>query len=506
MIIELGASEIAPVDADVAIVGAGTAGLLLAAELLDSGLRVVVLESGSAQQEAETHPLNEVVLSGAAYAGARDGRFRCLGGTSTRWGGAMIPFMESDLDSMNFPVESPDLLSYLPRVEARFGLCEGPYQLDTHVTDHQEYVARLAKWPPFAKRNTARLFDRYLSGEFVQVYLNAHCTSASEKPDGGYQLVGRSLSGGQVVVSARKVVLAAGAIETTRLLLLHGAAIGARTSKELGAGFSDHLCVPAGELRVRNRKALNRLVGYRFSKGGGMQNLRFELADTSVSRSNLPPHFAHVVFTELEASGFAALRDVYRTLQQGRLPGAKTLLSLLRRLPWLTRAAWWRFAEHRLLYPDGATIELQVVLEQVRNESSTISLSVDTEDLFAQPQADIDWRITDTDVENALACVAAVAAFWNHTPLAAMAQLIPASQESVVDALTQGEGIYHPVGTTVFGGLETDAVVDPQLKVRGTHGVYALSTSLFPTAGGANPTLVELLLAMRLADRLSAER
>lgn len=506
MIIELGESETAPVDADVAIVGAGTAGLLLVAELVDSGLRVVVLESGSAKQDADTHPLNEVVLSGAPYAGARDGRFRCLGGTSTRWGGAMIPFMESDLDSMNFPVPSIELLSYLPRVETRFGLCDGPYQLDMQVTDQQEYVARLAKWPPFAKRNTARLFDKYLAGETVRIYLNAHCTSATEMTGSGYRLVGRSVSGGQVVVTARKVVLAAGAIETTRLLLLHGAAIGAQTSRELGAGFSDHLCVPAGELRVRNRKALNRLVGYRFSKGGGMQNLRFELADAAMSRSTLPPHFAHVVFTDLADSGFAALRDVYRALQQGLLPDSKSLISMVRRLPWLVRAAWWRFAEHRLLYPDGATIELQVVLEQVRNESSTISLNSEVEDLFSQPQANINWRITDNDVENALACVDAVAEFWNNTPLASLAELILTSREAVVDALTQGEGIYHPVGTTVFGETGTDAVVDPQLRVRGTNGVYVLSTSLFPTAGGANPTMVELLLAMRLADSLSPER
>ena len=74
----------ADVVADVCVVGAGVAGILLATKLRQFGIRVIVLESGSLHQKEETHPLNEVVQLGTPYRGATRGRFRCLGGTSTR--------------------------------------------------------------------------------------------------------------------------------------------------------------------------------------------------------------------------------------------------------------------------------------------------------------------------------------------------------------------------------------------------------------------------------------
>ena len=79
------------VHCDVLVVGGGTVGLLLATRLAAAGRHVVAAESGGLTQSGETHPLNDVVLLGAPYKGAASGRFRCLGGASTRWGGAMSP-------------------------------------------------------------------------------------------------------------------------------------------------------------------------------------------------------------------------------------------------------------------------------------------------------------------------------------------------------------------------------------------------------------------------------
>jgi choline dehydrogenase-like flavoprotein len=69
-----------PTPCQVTIIGAGTAGCLIASELSRAGISVLVLESGGATQEDDTHPLNRVVQSGEIYRGAERGRFRCLGG------------------------------------------------------------------------------------------------------------------------------------------------------------------------------------------------------------------------------------------------------------------------------------------------------------------------------------------------------------------------------------------------------------------------------------------
>ena len=115
--------------ADVLVVGGGIAGLLLATRLAGADKRVIVLESDGERQEGETNPLNEVVHLRSVYSGAANGRFRCLGGTSTRWGGAMIPFLAADVADGKWPINHADLMAFLREVERLFALPPGRYDL-----------------------------------------------------------------------------------------------------------------------------------------------------------------------------------------------------------------------------------------------------------------------------------------------------------------------------------------------------------------------------------------
>ena len=87
------------IETDTLIIGGGIAGLLLACKLREYRLPVVVLESGGREQTEQAHALNRVIQVGANYRGASEGRTRCLGGTSTRWGGALIPFLADDVEA-----------------------------------------------------------------------------------------------------------------------------------------------------------------------------------------------------------------------------------------------------------------------------------------------------------------------------------------------------------------------------------------------------------------------
>ncbi|HEX2885168.1 NAD(P)-binding protein, partial [Vineibacter terrae] len=119
---------------DVLVVGGGIAGLLLATRLSRLGRHVIIAESGARSQPAETHPLNEVVQLGTVYSGATAGRFRCLGGTSSRWGGAMLPFMAQDIAQpvpgwdVRWPISLTDFTAYQHEVEALFDLPGSPYE------------------------------------------------------------------------------------------------------------------------------------------------------------------------------------------------------------------------------------------------------------------------------------------------------------------------------------------------------------------------------------------
>jgi choline dehydrogenase-like flavoprotein len=62
---------------------------------------------------------------------------------------------------------------------------------------------------------------------------------------------------------------------------------------------------------------------------------------------------------------------------------------------------------------------------------------------------------------------------------------------------------YHQMGTTRMGNSPKDSVVDRNCRVHGVSNLYVASSSVFPTGGHANPTLLAASLAVRLADHLA---
>lgn len=481
------------------VIGAGTVGLPTACMLAErTGKSVVCLESGGAEQRADTHPLNEVVQLAEVYSGAASGRFRCLGGTSTRWGGALAPFLDADTIGAGWPLHSSELMDAVRDVERLFGLEPGSYTDPDFPIDTGPYVNRLAKWPAFAKRNVATLLaERMRRDPGLELWLNAHVVgidAASET----VTVRARSAQGDEIEVRARHLIIAAGAIETTRLALLidrwHDGAI-SRISPDLGRYFADHVSAPVAELIPESARVFNRIFGFRFGAQGSMRNIRFEMAPQAPERAQLPPHFVHIGFTTEAPGGFDALRDLFRSLQRRRVPSPKVIWRLLRAAPWLARAVWWRFVLRRLLFPAGARLTVHVVIEQIASAAHRIGLSVERTDSFGLPLAEIDWRVEAEDLGNLRACAERFAQVWRTTGLSRLAQWHSTADASGLD---NPEGIFHPTGSTRMGATPELGVVDRDLQLFALPRIQLLSTSVLPTGGGSNPTMMVLALAMRL--------
>ena len=63
----------------------------------------------------------------------------------------------------------------------------------------------------------------------------------------------------------------------------------------------------------------------------------------------------------------------------------------------------------------------------------------------------------------------------------------------------------HHIGTTRIHPDPEHGVVDADCCVHGLSNLYIAGSSVFPTAGIANPTLTIIALAMRLSDHLKTE-
>ncbi len=493
--------------AQVVIVGGGTLGLVISTYLARKGHSVICLESGGWTQDGESHPLNEVVQLRSTYAGAA-GRFRCLGGTSTRWGGALIPYLERDVSDANWPIPPTEILSYREEVERLFGLSAGPYEgLSTDADLHADYTRRYAKWPSFARRNVFSLLRANLTSEGgPTLWLNATATEFRVDRGALRSIVGRSPDGSRIEVKCGHVVFAAGAIETTRLLLLldqQNSHCLTKVTKHLGEGLSDHLSAPVANLDVLDRPALNRTFGFHFDRAGRMRNLRFELSETGDARELAPRCFAHVAFVSQPEGPFDTLRDVFRSIQQGKWPQSRSVLSLCSAAPWLLRLLWWRMIERRLLFPDDAILSVHMVTEQSPQPANRITLSSQRSDVFGLPLAEISWGVSRRDIDEFHAAADLFERMWRQSRYSKLARFRRLPKEAVEADLVVGGGIYHPVGTTRLGLGPDTGVVDTNLRVFGLSNVSAVSTAVLPTAGGANPTMSALMLALRCVDHVS---
>ncbi|UGS35690.1 GMC family oxidoreductase N-terminal domain-containing protein [Capillimicrobium parvum] len=62
---------------------------------------------------------------------------------------------------------------------------------------------------------------------------------------------------------------------------------------------------------------------------------------------------------------------------------------------------------------------------------------------------------------------------------------------------------FHPLGTARAGADPERSVLDPELQVRGTPGLYVCDGSAVPTSLGVNPQITIMAMATRLAHRLA---
>ena len=83
-------------------------------------------------------------------------------------------------------------------------------------------------------------------------------------------------------------------------------------------------------------------------------------------------------------------------------------------------------------------------------------------------------------------------------------ELLPGPQFQTDDALddairAQGGITHHPVGTCAMG-LHADAVVDPELRVHGIAGLRVADASVMPTIVGANTNAATVMIGEKAAD------
>lgn len=503
-------------ETDVCIIGAGAAGAFLARALVAQGRDVVVLEAGPPTCLPPHEAGFDAEFSPAAYPGAVSGRYFGVGGSTSRWGGLLAPHSKFDLRPASrdgftdvWPWITGVVADESSAVLAALGY-RGTVDFDTFAATRLAAFARAAiegpfhaqagLYLPFRRKNLAWLLGTAAAGPGrCRLIHGAVAKEWQIEPGGGRPRVaavtavargGRALS-----LRARQFVIAAGAIESTRIVLeidRCGPASVLPASSAAGCYLADHLSVAIADIAAADRSAAAALFAPRFS-GNWMRGYRFlEREPPAVS----PRCFLHVIFDN-ENPGFLLAKEVLVAMQGRRLPHISPRM-VLSGAGGLCGLAYDRYAASRLYVPHDTPACLQLDIEQGLDRGNRITLS-DRRDSFGRPVPHIHWRVSDDDARRIAEAASRLLGKWPQS--GGLPRLEPRSLGA--DG-SKPHDAYHPVGSCRMGA-DAEAVVDRDLRVAGLANAWVASTAVLPGAGTANPTFTLLCLANRLARTLPTD-
>jgi choline dehydrogenase-like flavoprotein len=503
-------------EGEVCVIGAGAAGISLTRRLLKLGHGVVLLESGGLDYEPATADLNAGENEGEEYYDLEESRLRFFGGTTAIWGGRCAELDPIDLERRDYVPHSGWPIGW-DELERRYEEARPLFGLPERRPAPDSLRSAGVKLPRFEELETPlwtfdRRFNRFAwescadleADPKCQIVTHATVTAIVREGRGIGRVEARSLGAGRLTVRARDFVLAAGGIENPRLLLASGLG-----NDQVGRYFMEHPHARGGRIVKGSAWRLLKAFGRRHRIGG--QDLAALIAPSEALQRREGILNTSLTIAARQPQGrrqFIGMK-AYSGLKHNMAPTKRG------RALWMAtkKAAGWAQrhidpARPWLLNKVGnLEVALLVRGEQSPNPESRVTLSGD-KDATGAPRVKLDWRLSELDVRSVEVLVETLGRELERLGLGSVE---PAdwlgSGEWKIDPLISSHPIggYHHMGTTRMGSDPATSVTDKDGRLHGIGNLWVAGSSLFPTGGWANPTLTIVALALRSADRISAE-
>ena len=503
-------------EADLCVIGSGAAGITIAREFLQSGLRVAVLAGGSREQTRQDQTLYDSQIVGLPHPGTHEGRARTFGGTTTLWGGQALPLDRIDFETRSWvahsgwPFTRAELDPFYGRAQQVMHLPALDFEADVWKQFHVEppaydadcLSATFSQWSP--NPNFALAHRQALeTSSAVTVYLNAHAaniqTNASAASVEHVEV--RTLAGKKGRLRARSYILCGGGIETARILLASNSveSHGLGNSHDVvGRYFQDHPAVRFAEVHPHRRGRFQELYDHFYLDGVKLLP-KIALAAAAQRREEVLNAVAIIQFDMASDSGITASKEILRALKSRRLPRGSQIWSTVRDADEVVRLALRYRFQKRSFSPKRGPIYLEAHCEQEPNPDSRISLC-DEVDALGVRRARVDWRVTDLHKKTVGVLQEMIGTEFERLQIGRVESLNVFSPGA--DWRSQIYDVNHHMGTARMHDDPRCGVVDGQCRVHGVDNLYIGSSAVFPTGGYSNPTLTMMALCLRLSDRL----
>ena len=459
-------SSLPPVlEADVAIAGAGPAGITLALELAERGHQILLIEAGGENSPGELSSAYDNSISGRAYP-LTGSRLRWLGGTSNHWGGWVRPLDAVDFEEQpgqempGWPFGHDRLTAGFERAATWCEIGSSQYDpsridalqqaklLDLRETGFEHRIFRFS--PP--TRFGSRYRDALSQAGNIDCRVNLNLVELNQSSDAIRTARAVTASGANCEIRARLFVLAMGGVENARFLLNQSSVPG-NQSGLVGRCFMDHFGFTPGLLLA----------------DAGMQYERGQIPDS----------------------------DLMVTMAPARgQPGPNSCLLLSATAPDDVLPPGYWSNPHAGRTP-GGHYRISMINAPRPHPQSRVTLS-DERDSLGLRQTHLHWHLPPTEFEPSIALFER----WMTAISSAGLGRVRWTRRQAPE-LGEHVGVgYHHMGTTRLSASPDDGVADPNARVWDRDNLYLAGSSLFPSVGFANPTLTIVALAVRLAEHL----
>ncbi len=503
---------------DLCIVGGGAAGITLALELEDSGLRICLLESGGEYYEDETQALTQAVLTGDHYPATDISRLRILGGSTNHWEGNCSPLSPIDFEKRNWvensgwPISYQDIEPYYKKAATYCELTSQQFAkeywtqksnspfFDLELEQTEVGIAQSSPPTNFGERYFVNLQKSSVTD--VYLYANVLHIALDDQDTVRHVDVG-VIEGSRFRVTARQFILATGGIENARMLLLsddvQSNGIG-NAHDQVGRYFMDHVIVEGAYLLPEPMFEKQHLSVT--SEDNGMTPF-FQLSEDVMRTLGLANvRMPLIPVTEYYmSSGISSYHHIMEDLAAGSWPNhlGTHIYNVFADLDMVLEATSRRVFDAPLFeYANNiGGFVLDTMVEQYPHRDNRISLS-NERDYFGQRRSHLHWMLHDEEKQNLWRCYDVLAAEVGAAGIGRV-NMQPENERLFTELLSYG---HHHMGTTRMSETATTGVVDRNLKLHSVKNLYVAGSSVFPTGGHVPPTLTIVAMAARLSDHL----
>jgi choline dehydrogenase-like flavoprotein len=520
---------------EICVVGSGIAGILLVMELSRTGKDICMIESGAWTPDDDTQSLYALNNVGYPIRKHYQSRIRYFGGSCNIWAGRAMIYNEIDLlsrpwlDSSGWPVDFAELDRYYASAARYLNLPSydklKPASWQAKLSDFEASLIQSANFKTnvslFAKAPVrfgykSKYYRAVKNSKNITLYINSNVVNLqlNEPLSRVVRMDVACLNGVRYTVKPKKVVLACGGLENTRILMAsdkqmpHG--IGNQNGL-LGRYYMDHPRAVFGRVKLTRRLKLDHMLGMPV-RGGKMQ-LGIALSDKiqagegllnnylslepgySIGSMELYESFVKLM-KRLLRKGYSGKRFDFKNPEMAEVPEMIYLLTPKELLPHFMYYTYYKYSRiAKNVFTKLTHLSIVNYSEQEAINASRVYLDGE-KDKLGMPKLILDWKVSDRSLKSSLRLMHLLDEHFRMHEAGHIEEDL-----TEIKTLPYTDASHH-LGTTRMSADPKTGVVDANCQVHGVDNLYVAGSSVFPTAGHANPTLTIAAMSLRLADHL----